>query len=522
MALFDFWPRLRAGWRAAVRTILPGRRVMPTVRTRALPGGRASQDTQDTFPAAAWLIQAPNDYESNWHLMNLSTKSFEQIEPSRLLEMLTDLSPEVSRALWDFLRMCNPGYKAIANWPGTKEQDTRAQAALDAFLAQLSDLYGSVDVVIGRLFMGAFMRGALCSELVLDRRGRKPVDLATPDPSSIRFQQHNDPDRGIVWEPGQWQAGKFVLLNRTTFRYMAIDPMFGQPYGRPMAAPALFTTLFLLGLLHDLKRVIQQQGYPRLDLSIDTKMLLESAPHLMANAEAFNGFVNDIVRSVEQAYSALQPDDAYIHTDVVKVNKPVGAADAGSLAGIDAVITALERMAVRALKTMPLMMGITENTGDVQSNRQWELYAAGIKAIQHYVETMLERLFGLALEAQGIQATVQWRFAELRAAEALRDAQTEAMRIANAKAKRDEGWVSQDEASVEITGSPAVSSPNGSGTAASSPTGGNIDGLEAMDQPADRAANRAALGEVWLTELREGRALVDEALAAMERNPVWW
>lgn len=508
MALFDFWPRLRAGWRSALRTILPSRRVTPVVNLRALPGGRVSQDTQDTFPAAAWLIQAPNDYESNWQLMNLSTKSFDQIEPSRLLEMLTDLSPEVSRALWDFLRMCNPGYEAIANRPGSQEQDKRAQAALDAFIAQLSDLYGSFDVVVGRLFMGAFMRGALCSELVLDKRGRKPIDLATPDPSSIRFQQRNDPERGIVWEPGQWQAGKFVSVGRATFRYVAIDPMFGSPYGRPMAAPALFTTLFLLGLLHDLKRVIQQQGYPRLDLSIDTKLLIESAPQIMTNAEAFNEFATSIVRSVEQAYSALQPDDAYIHTDVVKVNRPIGAADAGSLAGIDSVITALERMAVRALKTMPLMMGITESTGDVQSNRQWELHAAGIKSIQHYAETMLERLMGLALEAQGIQATVCWRFAELRSSEELRDAQTETMKIANAKSKRDEGWISQDQASTEVTGSPAVApAPLAPSTTPAQPAivQGSTDGMQLNSQ--------------WVTELREGKALVAEALKAMGDKP---
>lgn len=507
MALFDFWPRLRAGWRSALRTILPGRRVTPVVNLRALPGGRVSQDTQDAFPAAAWLIQAPNDYESNWQLMNLSAKSFEQIEPSRLLEMLTDLSPEVSRALWDFLRMCNPGYTAIANRPGTEEQDKRAQAALDAFLASLSDLYGSADVVIGRLFMGAFMRGGLCGELVLDERGRKPLDLATPDPNSIRFRQRVDPWRGVVWEPGQWQGGKFVSLNRATFRYMPIDPMFGTPYGRPMAAPALFTTLFLLGLLHDLKRVIQQQGYPRLDLSIDTKMLLDSAPQILSSAEAFNGFVTSIVRDVEQAYSALQPDDAYIHTDIVKVNKPVGVTDGGSLAGIDAVITALERMAVRALKTMPLMMGITESTGDVQSNRQYEVFAAGIKSVQHYAENMLERLLGLALEAQGIQASVTFRFAELRSSEELRDAQTEAMKIANAKTKYQAGWISQDQASTEVTGSPSVSPAPLAQAAPPAQPGivqGSTDGMQLNSQ--------------WVTELREGKALVKEALKAMDKK----
>lgn len=522
MALFDGWPfdRLRAGWGSLRRRWgASGRRPMGGVSVRALPGGRASQDMQESFPAAAWLVQAPNDYESNWQLLNLSAKGFEQIEPARLLEMLVDLSPEVSRALWDFLRMCNPGHKLTVRRPGSTEQDMRAQAQAEAFIALLNDRTTTFDVIIGRLFMGAFARGALCSELVLDERGRKPADLATPDPASVRFRQIIDPVRGIVWQPGQWQQGKFVPLDRATFRYIPIDPFFGTPYGRPMAAPALFTTLFLLGLLHDLKRVIQQQGYPRLDLALDTAKLLEVAPHVMSNGQSFDTFVADVVRQVEQAYSALQPDDAYIHTDVVTVNGPVGTADS-SIDGIDAVITALERMAVRALKTMPLMMGITESTGDVQSNRQWEIHAAGIKSIQHYTETMLERLLTLALEAQGIKAVVEFRFAELRASEALRDAQTETMRIANAVSKRNEGWITQDEASTEITGSPAVGPAPGKG-GDKTDTSDGIDGIENGDgnEQASRALWTAKLEIApFLRELREGRALVEAALEAMNNE----
>jgi hypothetical protein len=47
---------------------------------------------------------------------------------------------------------------------------------------------------------------------------------------------------------------------------------------------------------------------------------------------------------------------------------------------------------------------------------------------------------------------VQWRFAELRAAEQMRDAQTEGMQIANESAKYAAGWTDQNEASQAITG----------------------------------------------------------------------
>ena len=236
--------------------------------------------------------------------------------------------------------------------------------------------------------------------------------------------------------------------------------------------------------------MIQQQGYPRLDLSIDVQQMIEQMPQLAADPSAFEAFVGQMVASVSQAYSDLAPDDAYIHTSNVTVNKPVGAADSGSLAGIDAVITMLERMAVRALKTMPLMMGITEATGDIQSNRQYEIFSAGIKSLQHYAETILSRLLTLALQAQGIQSEVEFCFAELRASEELRDAQTEQLKIGNEINKVQQGWTSNDEAAEAITGHPAVNEPERMTQPQPQQPGiGNTDGGEAVPNATQNNAN---------------------------------
>lgn len=471
---------------------------------RVVRGGRASVDTSDMLPGASWLLVPPKNYETNWQLITLSSKDFERLSPAYLLEVMADLSPEVSRALWDFLRMANPGYTLKVNQVGSDSPNDMAKATLEAFVDQLSDYYGSFDVVLGRLFIGGFLRGALCGELILDRRGRMPVDFATPDPASVRFRQRKDDVRGQIWQPGQWQEYEFVPLDIPTFRFTPIDPMPGSPYGRALASPALFVSLFLLGMMHDLRRVIQQQGYPRIDISIDMAQLLEIAPHLASDTTAFNAFVQDWVDEVETVYSQLQPDDAYIHTSNILVNKAIGTLDQVSLGGIDGVITALERMAVRALKTMPLMLAMSENVGDVQSNRQWEIYIAGIKSIQHYAETMLERLFEMALQVQGIQGTVEFRFAEVRDAERLRDAQAEAMEISNAKEKRNQGWITQDEASEAITGSPAVAEAPAMPTANPAIVQGSNDGLQ---------LNSAALAQI-----RMAQRTVENAISFVNTN----
>jgi hypothetical protein len=480
----------------------------PVIFSRALPSGRVSRDSDDSFAFNTWVFAPPASYEQNYCLVNIDARLLDRYTPTKLMEMLADFSPEVSRALWDFLRLCNPGWEVEALKPGGDTFDKRAQQATTDFLKSLSGRHGTVDIVFGRLFMAAFLRGAFCCELVLNRRGRVPLDLATPDPASIRFRKRSDPELGEVWQPGQWQAYNFKELDIPTFRYVPIDPALGSPYGRPMAAPALFTSLFLLGMLHDLKRVIQQQGYPRLDLSINTMQMAEKLEGMFTTPESWQAFTDKLMSEVTSAFSQLQPDDTYIHSDAVTMNRPVGTVDASSLAGIDAIIKMLERMCVRALKTMPLMLGITENTGDVQSNRQWELFAAGIKSIQHYAETMLGHLLTLALEAQGMQANVVFRFAELRAAERLRDAQTEAMEIANEKSKYDQGWTEQDEGSERITGHKAVEpEPRRQAVAAPAIVQDDGDGNERVDESAR-----------WIAEVRAARLEVDRALERISTN----
>jgi len=475
--------------------------------TRALPGGRASNDSADALSFATWLVQPPSDYQTNWALINLDMRSIADYSPIDLMDRLADQSPEVSRALWDFLRMCNPGWEAKAYRPGSDVEDETGKKAIDAFMKVLGDQHGTPDVLIGRLNMGPFLRGAICAELVLDKRGRMPLTIATPDPESIRFRKRRDEVLGEVWQAGQWQGGNFKPLDVPTFAYLPIDPMFGSPYGRPMANPSLFTSLFMLGMMHDLKRVIQQQGYPRLDLTVDTEKIAAGDARFGSDRAAFDAYVQAVVDSVTSAFSSLEPDDTYVHTEHVTVNKPVGALASGGLSGIDAVITMLERQAVRALKTNGLLMDLGSTTSESEANRKWEMQAASIKSIQHYTETVLERLLKLALEAQGIQVDVEFRFAELRASEQLRDAQTETMKINNAKAKEDNGWISHDEASEEVTGHKATGEK-----AAPEPmpeiVQDNNDGQEALN--ADRL--------VYLAELRTARMDVEKAMQLVSQN----
>lgn len=442
---------------------------LPPIATRA----RATIDTEAQVfgNLLTGTIMSALAADDEWSASYLDASTLRRIDPNKLRELLSDLSPEIGKALWDFLRFCNPGWTATAMRPSGKLPGTAAhQQALDDFLGVLKRRYGSIDIIIGRLFLCAFLRGGLFAELVLDSSGRQPLDIATPDPATARWRRVADPDLGTVWQLGQWQRDGFVPLDRETIRYLPVDPFPGHPEGRAIVSPAVFSATFILVTLHDVRRVVQQQGYPRIDISVVLEKALAAMPaQTRSDPAAQHAWIAETVAQVEQVYGCLQPDDAYVHTDDIQVNRPVGTLDSSSLGGIGAIFDVLERMATRGTKSMPLLMGTNQSNTETQANREYEAFVAAIKAIQHLCEGLLEHLCTLALRAQGIPAVVQWRFAELRAAEQMRDAQTEQMRIANEREKYAAGWTSQDEGSQAITGHPA-------------------------DEPEPRATNSAGVG----------------------------
>lgn len=435
--------------------------------------GRISQDADGAFLTSltSAALRAPLSAEDDWRALDLDSMTLSRMSPARLLQLLSDLSPEVSRALWDFLRFANGGWEATAMRPsGTSKAPATHQTVLDAIIARIAERHGAFDVVLNRIYLGAFLRGAFVAELVLDGNGRQALDIATPDPASIEFEVRTD-EAGPRYVPGQRVRGQFVALDMPTFRYVPIDPFPGRPYGRAPAAPALFAALFLLGLLHDLRRVVAQQGYPRLDVSISMEKLQAMMPEGLDEVQTA-AWVAGAIQEVQAAYSRLEPDDTYIHLDIAEVKRPVGTLDSSSLGAVDGLVTALERMLVKALKTVPIMQGITDGVAEANVRVQWKIYRTTLRVFQHMLEQLLDYLLGMALQAEGVAAKAQFRFATVDITDRYIDAQTDDLNTRTVIAQYQAGWISQDEAArrgagVEKADSSAPrSSSGGGGTAA--------------------------------------------------------
>lgn len=433
----------------------PEKRKVSMTVDEAMPdnaGGRVTRETQDSISAYATFnslsrSKKRTDYFALGQTFDIET--VKHLSYDDLVELLADLSPEISKALWDFVLLCNAGYKCKALIPNTENPHEQAQTYIDDVILKTIGRYnGTAGTFFDRIFKMMFFRGSFLMELVLDEAGREFVDMASPDTRTLEYRRIYDEARGQAWTYGQRQDGQFVDFGSIeTIRYIPIQPNPDSIEGTPLCTSAVFLAIFLMAVLRDVKRVIQNQGYPRLDVEIDFEAMKATMPDEIAgDSTKMKIWAQDLLNQVTEAYNRLRPESTYIHASTVKVNRPVGATTGDSIRSIDAIFMALERMIVRALKTMPILMGTNQSRSETQANREWEIYAKGIESMQHPVESAFEELVMDALIANGMLADVEMRFEQFRGAEAARDEEVKLLKLKVARTAYDNGYINQDEA----------------------------------------------------------------------------
>lgn len=397
----------------------------------------------------------------DWRLENVTPEELRRMAPADLILRMIRVSPEMARAHYDFLRMANPGHDLNAVKPGTDEPDETGQAWLDFFERKLGLRRGSPDVCYNEILTNLFVRGASLTELVLGSDVREFIDIVTPDAYTARFKVVSDAEAGgQMWQLGQGEGRAFVALTRPTVKYMAVDKLPGIPYGTSPILPGLFPALFIITMLQDARRVVAQQGWPRLDIMVSVEQIMATMkPEDRTKPEAVQAWVQRAVEQIASSYSQLDPDQAWVHSDTVTFGTPIGAI--GNLEGVAPLFTLLERMAVRALKSMPLLFGMPEGVSEANANRQWEVHVAGVRSLQRLAEEALSAHFSLALEANGVPAQARFKFHELRATEELRDAQTMLQKGQVGQLFELLGYWAHDEASMYAAGHPAAETPIG-------------------------------------------------------------
>jgi hypothetical protein len=381
----------------------------PPIMTRA--NRRATVDTPfNIFNDFTWI--EPGDDDTDWRLTLIDEETLPNVKARDLIKMLVNASPDVDRALHDFLRYCN------SSWELRGEND-RAQKILDDFLKQLEDIGQSLNVKIEMALSGSFTTGAFFLELVFDEVGRKAVNLAVIDPMLARYRRVEDPVHGQIWHLGQIIDGEFIsFFGDNTIIYEPVNPVVDSPFGRPMINSAIFSVVFQLGLLKSTRQVVETQAWPKGIWKVDRKLLYET--------EVPPNKIDEVVEStkamLENVWSKIKKTQAPIVGSEVSY-EIVSAMNRASLSGVDMLERTLERWIIRALKTQPVLFGSNEGISEAHADVQLLSHGIFINSVQASLEALFVRLFTQVLRAEGEASTPYFRFARINAAERKREAE---------------------------------------------------------------------------------------------------
>lgn len=370
-----------------------------------------------------------------------------RLTASQLLTLLPDLSPDVGLAVWNILRLGSNGFHYGAK-DSQGQDDERGKQLLDELVPRLNARYGGLNGLIVQWLLTGFLQGAVTGEIALNEGLNGIEDVYPIDPYMIESAIDAD------GKPVDWfvsPRGPRVEMNPEKFWYVPIDPFIDDPYGRPPAAPVLQEVWFDIAVITDLRKVVHNQGWPRIDIKIVEEVLLRNAPASVKNdATKLAEWLNDRITEVQQQYSNLEPDDSFVHFDSVEVK---GADTSGRMFDSVSIIRAIERRMTKALKQLPILMASNEGTTETHGTVQWQIFVSGLRSLQGPIEFILSRMFKLALEVQGYQAEVECWFEPIRTTDRKSDADAESIEIANAIKKWAAGFQTWEESSIEITGS---------------------------------------------------------------------
>src|SRR5262245_15276708 len=103
-------------------------------------GGRVAIDWPWQVYGDYPILLPPDQITESWRLINLAASVIRGMPAPRLMRVLADLSPDVSRSLWDFLRLVNPGWECEITYPNSTRPHPAGQAAFKFWTNSLTRL----------------------------------------------------------------------------------------------------------------------------------------------------------------------------------------------------------------------------------------------------------------------------------------------------------------------------------------------------------------------------------------------
>lgn len=351
---------------------------------------------------------------------NIDLTKLQSYTAEELLELLISVHPDVSYALYTYLRMGDTPLTLTAK-KTNGDEDESAQKVLDDLKEMLNTPLASPGYQHGRSLgkldtiqrMMIMVRGACAGEVVLNEQCNDVIDIVPVDPSLIWFRREPITNRLTPWQfvknphrkPGEEWFGNYKKIDTPTFIYEEFDPMVDDPYGRTPMLPVLQVVFFHLQVLADLKAVVHNQGYPRLDISMMEEIMLKNMPKGLNGPDAQQKWLKDRMDETLNHFNSLNPDDALAHWDSVKVEYLKGGSS-GPMIDIKKLIDIIDTQMATSLKTLLTILSRHQGSTETYSSIDTQIYIKNVESARSITKRFWQRAFSLSARVRGTQTRV--------------------------------------------------------------------------------------------------------------------
>jgi hypothetical protein len=369
------------------------------------------------------------------------------------IEFLKKVNPDVSMAVWNFVRLANQGNEMQFYTPGkTRSRMTFLDNEWRDFAARINEISNSgLDGLIDQFHYSSFLLGAMGVEVEVTEDRNDIYDVYPVKPQTIKWDLLEVNGRK-TWVPYQYNMMKKVYLDKkhANFFWVPADPDIGDPRGTLQLTPVLQAIDFQMQILQDLQAVLHHQGWPRDDYQIDLERMMTMCPaHIKNDATKLKNWIEEQYNNVVSTLQKIKPDSDIIHFDDVKRNQGTNSANGRSL-DVRAINELVDVQTLAGLKQMAIFMnrnqGVTESWGTVQ----FKIFCSGIASCQRGSKRLVEEIARLWLRVNGYQAVpvfkhniVDWNSEEQRLNAKLLEQEFYAIAVLM-------GWIENDKAAQEV------------------------------------------------------------------------
>lgn len=388
-----------------------------TVRKQMMGVGRVtSPSNANPWNYFSWL---PKKYQQ---AHNIDLTKLQSYTAEELLELLISVHPDVSHALYTYLRMGDTGLTFTAIKPNGND-DKSGQKVLDEIKALLNSPLPSPGYQHGRALdkldtvqrLMVMVRGACAGEVVLNERCTEVIDIVPVDPALIWFRREPITNRLTPWQyvknprmkAGETWFGQYKQIDSPTFIYEEFDPMVDDPYGRTPFLPVLQVVFFHMQVLQDLKAVVHNQGYPRLDVSMLEEIMIKNMPRNIAqDPNKQKEYLTQRMQEAQKHFESLNPDDSMFHWDSVKVEYLKGG-NSGPMIDVKKLIDIIDTQMATSLKTLLTLLSRHQGSTETYSSVDTQIYIKNVESARSVTKRFWKRAFSLSARVKGTQTNVE-------------------------------------------------------------------------------------------------------------------